>query len=240
MKNHLFIKLINFHNIHSIKIRDNKMEGESDQNQKKVIRVANLPAGVHLLDDNEEVHGFKYYKDCEAVQTWYELLRGVKTTFSFCFSPKAIAKKTVVRPRCGGYSDDLRTEKLNVGKIVTPCGRECKSAKAPFYTMEYRANETKDSALDTRFDRVCEEGIHFWARLDALKFDAGIRAFYYSSTTRDRNGVAIETTDYELDRDWNLKKTVTRKYNKKKTETKKYHDSGLIEKTTEYMRKINS
>lgn len=217
------------------------------QNQKKVIDATQLSIGVHQLGD-DEVHGSKYYKDCEAVQTWAEWLKGTRTTYSFCWSLDVVAKKTVVRPREGFHpSDDLRTSDLNVGEIVTLDGRKCVSAKAPFKIMDYQAHASvtiATSELDTNTDFICVKGLHFWAHLDALKKDAGNRGLNYTSKTRDSNGITVEDTKHRLPNDWNVAhdQTTTRKYDKtcRLVEETERKGNQLVKSTKYYNHNNNS
>lgn len=127
-----------------------------------------LSVGVHHMD--KELDCYKYFRKCRLVQTWAEWGRGEYKEASLCWA-RVRTKGRVVRPQLPNEppSDDLRTNTLYVGDIVTPCGQKCVSAKSPIYEMPYEPNKTFQSELNTETDVIEAKGLHCFTSMDSLK-----------------------------------------------------------------------
>lgn len=160
--------------------------------QTKIINATELPIGVHKVE-NGEINGYKYFEKCR-VRTWVDWLTGKQREYGICWARVSVKEGgEIVRPLvCGTTSlpsDDFRTDKLDVDDIVTPDGYKCSSAVSPFCNMEYNSNQTYKSSLDTRLDRECVIGLHFFPTMEALKNYVGEKS--YSITTYDHDGQII-------------------------------------------------
>ncbi len=159
-----------------------------------------LPIGVHFI--NEPVSGQKYFTKCR-VQGWTEWLRGTYQEYEKC-SSKIIVEKggTVVTPQIKMYnydanrdegfeitckSNDLRTDKMRIGEILTDDGKKCISANSYVNDMEYKPNTSYLARLDTNIDDECAQGLHFYPTDDIMeKYIDTINKIYRMRRAQDK------------------------------------------------------
>lgn len=169
---------------------------------QKVINGTDLPVGVHEFKNGGKVTGFKYFTDCRVIPSILEAEKGIDVEYSLCFA-NVLLKGTVVRPKFMGMPMDyLRGNEMFIGKIVTPDGRECVSAKPPSHgdreVTEYRPNETYHSPLDTNPELPCKQGLHCFTTEKAFK-QSGRNIANYWVTHYNKNNEVVEIT--KLNRD---------------------------------------
>lgn len=68
----------------------------------------------------------------------------------------------------GELSDDMRTNEIFIGDIVTPDGNKCLSAVAPFRNFPFTPNTTYTAPLDKDIDSMCVPGFHFYPNPENL------------------------------------------------------------------------
>ncbi len=152
-------------------------------NNKSDINCHYLDCGVTVVSD-KPVIGFKFFVDCEIQQSFLERFQGVKKVYSKCYAMVTVPKKgNVVRPFshiddiCFEEikSDNIRSDKLIIGNIITPGGKRCVSATSPFRRMKYHPNTEYNSYLDRRLNLECVEGLHFYTSQQCMELKSGIR-----------------------------------------------------------------
>jgi hypothetical protein len=146
------------------------------------ITTSDLSVGVHWVNaKNGPMRGFKRFTDCEVKRSWIDYLLGEKQTYDVCFSKVSIEPGSeIVRPRTMDHhgvtepSDNLRTNKITIGDIVTPGGQKCSRAVSPFddKTVFFPStSHTLDPGLSLNKDIDSEKGpgIHFFPSIHALQ-----------------------------------------------------------------------
>jgi hypothetical protein len=148
----------------------------------KISSAHDLPVGLSEIRQGT-VYGYKFFTDCTTEQTWADWLVGRSHgTYSLCFSKVAVNPgNQILRPSefycdkydhtdCGNRpSDDMRTNEIVIGEIVTPCGKKCTSAMSPFRKFKFTPNTTYRGELNKQIDEIRAPGFHFYPSTRELR-----------------------------------------------------------------------
>lgn len=165
-----------------------------------------LPHGINVIKDGE-VSGYKYFEKCKIQQTWQDWISGTHRVSDLCWAKVSVKKGgTIVRPFASYEEDgtdiivasnDLRSDKLHIDQLKTPCGKKCVSARSPFRYTDYSSHSDNScDNLDKSTSKICEPGLHFYPTLEILKryIPGG-----YSVTSYGKNKVVVGSDNKTVD-----------------------------------------
>jgi hypothetical protein len=155
-------------------------------NKTQIKYAFNLPIGLSEVEQGT-IHGYKFFTDCRVEQTEAHS----PITYSLCFSKVAVNPGNQILRPSEFYkydffdygvrgSDDIRTNEIVIGEIVTPCGKKCTSAVSPFRKFAFTPNTTYSCELDKDIDVISAPGFHFYPAHWMLRKNVGSE---YTSTT---------------------------------------------------------
>lgn len=149
------------------------------ENQENAENASKVPYGSHVT--GRDINGWKYFRNCR-VQTWSDWLTGRYREYDHCRAKVTVREGgTIVRPEWINeydeqvFSDNLRTNKLEIGDIETQDGHKCLSAKTGLIlydatfgryfessiTEDWFPNKEYESKLDTNYWLNKAYGIQF-------------------------------------------------------------------------------